>query len=312
MSITTSLLCPVDFSSSSRGALHYALAIARRVQAPLTVLAVDDALLTNIADTRMGEGWARANTERQLRTFVGAATVTATPGVEPAAVTYAVATGKPAAAILAVARKIGSELIVMGTHGRSGLRKRVFGATAERVLRDTTVPVLLASADPGSLSPDDLSRIANPMLVPVDFSSASALQIRAAGLIARALHLRVLIGHVIEPIDLPVPEQIDSSEVMSERHRRACQGLQLIAVGGAMPVAPEVLISAGQPADEIARWASTHHVGLLLMALHADAYGGPGMGSVTYRAIARSGVLTLAVPPAALTSSWRRWLPPAS
>jgi nucleotide-binding universal stress UspA family protein len=307
MSITSSLLCPIDFSPSSRGALHYALAIARRVEAPLTVLAVDDALLTHIADTRMGEGWARANTERQLRTFVAAATA----GVEPAAVTYAVATGKPAAAILTVARKIGTELIVMGTHGRSGLRKRVFGATAERVLRDTTFPVLLATADPGPLSPDDLSRIANPMLVPVDFSSATAMQIRAAGLIASALHLRVLIGHVIEPIDLPVPEQIDSSEIMSERHRRACQGLQLIAIGGAMPVAPEVLISAGQPGDEIAQWASTHQVGLLVMALHADAHGGPGMGSVTYRAIARCGVLTLALPPAALTSSWRRWLPPA-
>ena len=304
MSITSSVLCPVDFSPASRGALHYAIAIAQRLESPLTVVAVDDALVTNVVDTRMGEGWARANTERQLRAFV------ATAGAEPRRIAYAVTTGKPAAAILTVARKIGSDLIVMGSHGRTGVRKRVFGATAERVLRDTAVPVLLASADPGSLSPDDLSRIADPMLVPVDFSSASALQVRAAGLIAGALHLRVLIGHVIEPIDLPVPERVDTGEIMSERHRRACQGLQLIAVSGSIPVAPEILIAAGQPGDEIAKWAGAHHAGLLVMALHADAYGGPGMGSVTYRAIARSGVLTLALPPApSLTSSWRRWLP---
>jgi universal stress protein A len=293
MSITSSLLCPVDFSPSSRGALHYALAIARHCHSRLTVLAVDDALLTGVADTRMGEGWSRANTEGRLREFVAAAAA----GGEPPGTAYEVATGKPAVAILAMAKKLGSQLIVMGRHGRSGLGKHLFGATSERVLRETTVPVLLASADPGPLSFGDLARIADPMLVPVDFSSATAHQVRVAGLIATELHVRVLIGHVIEPIDLPVPEQIDGGEIISERHRRACQGLQLIAVSGALPVVPHVLIASGNPADEIAQWSNTNHVGLLVMALHDDVYGGPRLGSVTYRAIGRSGVLTLALPP---------------
>ena len=298
MSIRSSLLCPVDFSPSSRGALHYALAIARRCQSPLTVLAVDDALVTSVADTRMGEGWSRANTEGHLREFVASAA-----GVEPADIAYEVATGKPAVAILGVARKLASPLVVMGTYGRSGVGKQILGATAERVLRETAIPVLLVSADPGPLSVEDLARVVNPMLVPVDFSSASAQQVRAAGLIAKELHLRVLLGHVIEPVDFPVPEQIDSGEIMSERHRRACQGLQLIAVGGSLPVAPEILIAAGAPADEIARWSNANHVGLLVMALHDDVYGGPRLGSVTYRAISRSRVLTLALPPKPLTSA---------
>jgi nucleotide-binding universal stress UspA family protein len=292
MSIHHGLLCPVDFSDLSRGALNYALAITRHFHSPLTVLAVDDALMTNIVDATLGDGWSRANTERQLRAFVA----TAAAGVAPADVTYAVATGKPAVAILSIARNIGSQLIVMGTHGRSGLRKLLLGATADRVLRETTVPVLLVSADPGPLSFEDLARVANPMLVPVDFSSASAHQIRVAGLIAKELQLRVLIAHVTEPIDLPVPEQVDSAEIMTERHRRACQGLQLIAVGGSMPVVPEILIASGHPAEEIARWANGNRVGLLVMALHGDAYGGPRMGSVTYRTIAMTGVLTLALP----------------
>jgi universal stress protein A len=293
MPIQPRLLCPVDFSDLSRGALHYALAIASRLDADLTVLAVDDELLALVADARMGEGWSRANTERRLRAFVEA-----TAGSQSAHVTYAVAAGKPALAILAAARVAASHLIVMGTHGRSGVRKLLLGATAERVLRETAIPVLLVSADPGPLSFEDLARVANPMLVPVDFSRASSQQVRTAGLIAKELRLRVVIGHVIEPIDLPVPEQIDSAEILSERHRRACQGLQLIAVGGSMPMVPEILIASGNPADEIARWANANRVGLLVIALHGDAYGGFRMGSVTYRAIAQTGVLTLALPPA--------------
>jgi universal stress protein A len=303
MSISQGLLCPIDFSDLSRGALHYALAIARHFQVRLTVLAVEDSLLTEVANTRMGEGWSAATTERELRAFVAAAAL----GAGPVDIAYQVTTGKPAVAIRAIANRANSQLIVMGTHGRTGIRKLLLGATAERVLRETTVPVLLVSADPGPLSFEDLARVANPMLVPVDFSSASSQQIRIAGLIAKELRLRVLIGHVTEPVELPVPEQIDSAEIMSERHRRACQGLQLIAVGGSMPVVPEILIASGNPADEIARWANTNSVGLLVMALHGDAYGGPRMGSVTYRALAKTGVLTLALPP-----SWSLHAPAAA
>jgi nucleotide-binding universal stress UspA family protein len=294
VSLPTSLLCPIDFSPSSRGALHYALAIARRYHANLIVMTVDDPLLAEVGDTRLGSGWLCATSENQLRALVAEAE----RGFAPVDVTYDVRVGAAAPAILNTARERGCQLIVMGAHGRSGARELWFGATAERVLRETTVAILLAPADPGPLSFEELARAANPMLVPVDFSSASAHQVQVAGWIADALHLRVLIGHVVEPVDPPVPEQIDSGEIISERHRRACQGLQLIAIGGSLPVAPEILIASGRPAEEIARWTDARHVGLLVMALHCDAYGGPRMGSVTYRAIAMSGVLTLALPPA--------------
>jgi nucleotide-binding universal stress UspA family protein len=288
------LLCPIDFSPASLGALHYALAIARRFHASLTVLSVEDPLLVEVGDTRMGTGWSAANTERQLREMVAAAET----GFMPVDISYEIRSGKPAKAIRDVARWKGCQLIVMSTHGRSGVRKLLFGATAERVLRETTVPVLLAPIDPGPLSFEELSKRASPMLIPVDFSCATAHQVKIAGRIADELHAHVLIGHVLEPVNLPVPEQIDAGEVMSERHRRACQGLQTIALGGSMHVAPEILISSGKPAPEIGRWAQQHRVGLLVMALHDDVDGGPRMGSVTYQVLASTRVLTLALPPA--------------
>jgi|SoiMethySBSTD1v2_1073268.scaffolds.fasta_scaffold784917_2 universal stress protein A len=294
MSIHQGLLCPVDFSDSSRGALHYALAIARRFHATLTVLTVDEPLLADVGDTRMGEGWSAANTGRQLRSFVEEAR----GDFGPVDVTYEVRIGKAAPAIVDLSRAPGTQLIVMSTHGRSGIRKLLFGATAERVLRETAVPVLLVPSDPGPLSFEVLAKKASPMLVPVDFSSATAHQVRVAAAIAGALSLRVLIGHVLEPIDLPVPDQIDAAELVSERHRHGCQGLQSLALDSPMSLAPQMLITAGDPAREIAQWVRDKHVGLLVMALHSDANGGPRMGAVTYRAIAMTGVLTLALPPA--------------
>jgi nucleotide-binding universal stress UspA family protein len=50
--------------------------------------------------------------------------------------------GMPRAAILDVAREVGADLIVMGTHGRTGLTHVVFGSVAEHVVRHSRIPVL--------------------------------------------------------------------------------------------------------------------------------------------------------------------------
>lgn len=293
MSVQASVLCPVDFSALSRGALHYALAIARRFHARLVVQTVDDPLLAEVGDTRLGEGWSRANSETLLRAMVNEAE----RGFPPAHVIYDVRLGKPAPVILETARDHGCALIVMSTHGRSGVSKFLFGAVAERVLRETTVPVLLAPQDPGALTFDELARRASPMLVPVDFSAATAHQVAMVGRLAGLLHGRVLVGHVIERVEGPEPFPINDTELQSERYRHACRGLQAIALGVPIPVAPEILIASGTPADEIAAWVREKQVGLLVMALHSGD-GLPRMGSVTYRAVGISRVLTLALPPA--------------
>jgi universal stress protein A len=293
VSIQTTLLCPVDFSPLSRGALHYALAIARRFHARLIVQTVDDPLLAEVGDTRLGEGWSRANSELQLRAMVGEAE----SGLTPADVVYDVRIGKAAPIILETARDHDCALIVMSTHGRSGVGKFCFGATTDRVMRETTVPVLLAPQDPGALTFDELARRASPMLVPVDFSAATAHQVAMAGRIAGVLHARVMIGHVVERVEGPESFPIHDADVLSERYRHACRGLHALAVGVPIPVAPEILIASGRPADEIAQWVRGRDAGLLVMALHSGGAGVPRMGSVTYHAIALSRVLTLALPP---------------
>ena len=145
MSMQWSLLCPVDFSPASLGALKYALAIARRFNVAVTVLTVDDRLLADAGDARMGDGWSHDRTECQLRSFVAQAL----NGHTPVAIDYEVRVGRPAEQILEAARERAAQLIVMSTHGRSGISKLALGSTAERVLRDTPVPVLLSPKNAG-------------------------------------------------------------------------------------------------------------------------------------------------------------------
>jgi nucleotide-binding universal stress UspA family protein len=58
--------------------------------------------------------------------------------------------GYPPLEIVAEAQKLGADLIVMGTHGRSGLRRVVFGSVTEHVLRQTGSPVLVVPPVPNS------------------------------------------------------------------------------------------------------------------------------------------------------------------
>ena len=66
-------------------------------------------------------------------------------------VTTSVWYGRPAGAIVDAAHAGNAQLIVMTTHGRSGLRRIVLGSVAESVLRATTTPVLLVPADGGQV-----------------------------------------------------------------------------------------------------------------------------------------------------------------
>src|SRR3954471_8516312 len=134
------VLCPIDFSDPSRGALRYAALIARHMAWPLTVLTVNDPLLAQAADMAGGDGSLDADAKTETDRFI-ADTLTAGPDRAPAAI--AVATGKPAAEILRESAGTGASLIVMSSRGATGLRKLFLGSTTERVLRETRVPVLV-------------------------------------------------------------------------------------------------------------------------------------------------------------------------
>jgi glycine betaine transporter len=145
MDLTISrILVPVDFSAYSERALEYAIALAGRLGASLHLLHVvedpiatgvwgGETVLPNLTELReeLVDG-----AERQLVTYREAAERAGVPVVSTAQV------GLPAISIVDHATSLGVDLIVMGTHGRTGMAHLVMGSVAERVLRQAPCPVL--------------------------------------------------------------------------------------------------------------------------------------------------------------------------
>jgi nucleotide-binding universal stress UspA family protein len=291
-----SVLCPVDFSENSRGALRYAAAIASHLGARLTLLAVNDPLLVEATHLAAGSGHLVEGTVREVDTFCRqtfGGTLQAVGDVR-----LEVAAGKPSAEILRVSRERDCDLIVMGSHGSTGFRKLFFGSTTERVLRETMVPVLVTPAgDAGPRGVEDARSVVRRLLAPVDLTAATAHQVAVAHRIAEHLRLPLLLLHVIEPVRSMVAAQPRLPKIDAERRDRA--ECELDAAIATLPpvVKPEALIAYGEPAEEIAKVATERDAGLIVMGLHSSPLLGPRMGSVTYRVLCVAHRLVLAIPP---------------
>jgi nucleotide-binding universal stress UspA family protein len=291
------VLCPIDFSNPSRAALRYATAVAEHFGAHLTLLTVNDPLISEAAELKVEPGWLMRDSESELRRlFAQTFEHRTTFGID---VEYVVTSGSPAPEILRVARDLGCDLIVMSTHGLTGFRKLFFGATTERVLRETAVPVLLTPpAEPGPLYLEDVGRLVRRILVPVDLTAATSRQVEIAGGLAAALGVPLLLSNVVEPVRLPGFAAAQLPSLESERRERSERALAQLAARLPSSLKTEAVIAFGDPAEEIAKLAQSRHVGLIVIGLHASPLSGPRMGSVTYRVLCLTKTLVLALPPA--------------
>ena len=135
------ILVPIDFTETSERALDYAVELARKLGAEITVMHAyelpiygfpDGALVASVdVATRISqasqEGLQAAVEKRR------------NCGVEMRAI---LRDGPPADEIATVADEIGADLVVLGTHGRRGLRRAIMGSVAEEVIRACQCPVL--------------------------------------------------------------------------------------------------------------------------------------------------------------------------
>jgi nucleotide-binding universal stress UspA family protein len=295
MTFKPSVLCPIDFSESSRGALRYAAMIAGHCGSSLTLLAVNDPVFVEAAELTGGHADLADETRREMERFhrqaLGKASST------PLDLHFEIASGKPAPEILRVARERRSDLIVMASHGSTGFRKLFFGSTTERVLRETGVPVLVTPGDGAPLDVEDVRKAIRRVLVPVDLTAASSHQLDVAGRLADALALPLLLVHIIEPVRSILSAHGTPATVETERRYRAEAELERAAEGIVGGSRAEALVAYGEPAEEIAKVASDRGAGLIVMGLHSSPVLGPRMGSVTYRVLCLAHRLVLALPP---------------
>lgn len=295
MNVRPSILCPIDFSDGSAGALRYAAAIASHFVTRLILLTVQDPLLTEAADLGTGIRWDPEAWKREMAYFAAK-----TFGCESPILTsleYDVAVGQPAPEILRVARERSCDLIVISTHGLARIRKLFFGSTTERVLRETTRPVLITPpADPGPVSLDDAERVLRRIVAPVDLSPASRHQATVAAGLSEAAGVPLILVHVIEPKSR-LAARLHLPGIEAGRRAVAEEALRQIAASFPPGVHAETLIAYGDPPEELAKVVRDRRAGLVVMGLHGSPPMGPRMGSVTYRMLCLSNSPVLALPP---------------
>jgi nucleotide-binding universal stress UspA family protein len=132
------ILVPLDGSVLAEAALTPAIDLAREHAAKLVLLRATEAHGAGLGDPTEAQVAAVRRAEEYL-----AGVRARVPGDTLAGVDTSVWYGPPAEAIVEAARFRGADLIVMSSHGRSGLGRLVLGSVAETVLRASTVPILL-------------------------------------------------------------------------------------------------------------------------------------------------------------------------
>ena len=141
MASWTKICCPVDFSETSRAALEEAAELARRYEAELALVHVFEPPAATadlmVAPPEMFEQTAK-DLERKLELWKGEAERRGAKVVRAV-----VMTGAAATEAVRFAREGGYDLVVMGTHGRRGIRHLVLGSVAERVVREAPCAVLV-------------------------------------------------------------------------------------------------------------------------------------------------------------------------
>ena len=140
MICVTRILLPTDFSELSSHATKYACALAEQFAAELHVLHVYEKF--TLPESSLGVDWtlvlaeAKQAAERQMAEVLGGLWRADRPVVK------AFVEGTPFVEIIRYAKEHDIDLIVLGTHGRSGIAHMLIGSVAEKVVRKAPCPVL--------------------------------------------------------------------------------------------------------------------------------------------------------------------------
>ena len=287
-----SILVPVDGSPLSERALPFAQGLARQTGARLLVMRAVLLAKPSVPEAEHFNEAAVGEAEAEL------AEITARATEAGAAVESFVWDDEAGWAIVGACDAERADLIVMSTHGRTGLGRVMYGSVADHVLRTARIPVLL-------VPPAARYRFDPPfkLLIPLDGSPLAEEAMAPALDFAEALHGEVILVRALEPpthwvVGYPYPYGIDDPpaeleaargylDTVGDRHRRAGVDISGFAMAGP---APEVITEA----------ARDHRVGAIAMATHGR--GGVArllLGSVAQQVLRATPVPLLLVRPGA-------------
>ena len=265
------ILCPIDFSEFSRRALDHAIAIARRYRSTVTALHV----FTPVPVPAFGPGplgfepilLTDVDREQLLADTKAFAAAESAPGI---AVDAILREGHTAGEILTQATDMKADLLVIGTHGRSGFERLVLGSVAEKVLRKARCPVLTVPRQlPDAVPSGPLFR---QIVCAVDFSECSMHALKYALSLAREADgcltvLHVLAPELVDPVGLG-EEHVSLAALLLQREEKARQLLEnAVPQNAAASCKVESVLVHGKAWREILNVAADRHSELIVMGV---------------------------------------------
>jgi nucleotide-binding universal stress UspA family protein len=186
----------------------------------------------------------------------------------PSSIRYRVVRNvSPAAGILDFLDANLTDLVVMGTHGRSPLSHFLLGSVAERIVRHANCPVLTVGHARKNYHPHYKN-----ILIPFDFSKQSKQAVRLGVALANQFKATVKVLHILEQevhpayfdnwrktVDLTLPEIKEDARLSLEETLadETMEGVEFCVQAG-----------GGKAHREIARFSKEHNIDLIIMATH--------------------------------------------
>ncbi|HXE91688.1 MAG TPA: universal stress protein [Terriglobales bacterium] len=272
------ILFATDFSGESRAALPYALALARRYDAKLFlahVIVPEEETLRDGEEARRAAQLLMEEIEKEAQ---GANVPTQT----------LLACGSIHVRLCELVRQHQVDLIVTGTHGRTGWKRLVLGSTAEEIFRCAPCPAL--TVGPKAITRAHLPDVQH-ILCATDFSPESSHAARYAHALARAYDARITMLHVLPGLLASNPEAEKLAHIFVEEMRRQLPGV----IPGKTYL--ECRLAFGEPSEEIFRMREASQADLVVLgARRAGRYATHLLGGVAYRVVARAECPVLIVP----------------
>jgi len=288
-----SILVPTDGSEGAEPGIRHGIGLAADVGADLHTLSVVDSVEINPSLSRVED-------ESDPKGLFEARATRATEAVEElarshldGAVSTAVEWGRPFRSITEYAMANDIDLIVMGTHGRSGLKRLVLGSVAEKVLRTTSVPILLV---PPQAAVDGVDIAYREILLPTDGSEAAETAVDWGLTLADVYDGTV---HTVYSVDTTrfagEGGMTTLYDALEQTGQEALDAIRQRAHEAGIGVTAE--LGTGPPARVIRSYSEDHDVDLIVMGTH----GRSGVeryliGSVTESVVRHADVPVCCVP----------------
>jgi nucleotide-binding universal stress UspA family protein len=296
------ILCPVDFSDFSRHALDHAVVIARRHDSTITVLNVcaivpatayapGTPIMPVTVPTPGDLDALLAAMKRFVETEVGLTVP----------MRFEIAEGDAASEILERADALPSDLIVMGTHGRSGFERLVLGSVTEKVIHRAACPVLTVPRPVADVVPVP-GRLFTRILCGIDFSDTSLRAFEYALSLAQERDAQLTLVHVVEVSPAPQSEAAGDVEarmlgsyVAAAAEARAERLERIVPDSARAYCTIERTLAIGKAHHEILRIAAERDSDLIVLGAHGFGVAQLLFGSTAHQVVrqARCPVLTI-------------------